>query len=143
MKLQDIPVNVDDGLPDPNAATGMANAIMQELVAHLEQLAQGGTTEVIDLKSLPVTAGDLAELEERLGRGEVTATVEAAGPTEIFETRFPGIWWIRYQNLEGHTVTQHIEVTRMPAILQTQQDDVGASAERLAAMLEADAGARQ
>jgi hydrogenase-1 operon protein HyaF len=148
MKLQDIKVRVEGGVAgdlgaDPAAATGVAQAIMHELATHLGALAQTGATEVIDLKSLPLTAGDLAELEQELGHGEVTATVTAAGPTEIFETQYPGVWWIRYQNMEGKTVTEHLEVTRIPAILMTHNDDVAASAERLAATLESRSTATQ
>jgi hydrogenase-1 operon protein HyaF len=78
-----------------------------------------------------MTQGDLRQLEETLGKGEVTASVDAAGPTEVFETRFPGLWWVRYQNEDRQTVAEQLVVGRVPAILETHLDDVRDSVARL------------
>lgn len=135
MSLQDISVKVESTVLLPDQPTGMAKAIVREVLEHARRLAQGGERQVVDLKGLPLTTGDLAELEDLLGRGEVTANVDAAGPTEVFETRYPGVWWVRYQNLDGHSVAEQLEVTRIPAILETHPDDVQATVERLEALV--------
>lgn len=135
MSLQDIRVKVESDVFSPEQATGMARAVLRELVDHLHTLLEGGERQVIDLKSLPLTRGDLKELEEALGKGEVTANVDAIGPTEVFETRYPGVWWVRYQNLEGTTVAEQLEVARIPAILETHPEDVRGSAKALQAFL--------
>lgn len=135
MSLHDIGIKVESNVLLPDQPTGMAKAIVGEVLEHARSLASGGERQVIDLKGLPLTAGDLRELEELLGRGEVSASVEAAGPTEVFETRFPGVWWVRYQNLDGRSIAEQLEVARVPAILETHPDDLQATVERLNELL--------
>ncbi len=111
--------------------TGIANAVISEAISYLRGLADGGERQIIDLKGLPMSQGDLRQLQETLGRGEVTASVDAAGPTEIFETRYPGLWWVRYQNADGQVVAEQLVVGRVPEILETPLDDVRDSVARL------------
>lgn len=111
--------------------TGMAKAVIGEAIGYLRALAGGGERQIIDLRGLPMTQGDLRELGETLGRGEVTASVDAAGPTEVFETRFPGLWWVRYQNADQQVVAEQLVIGRVPAILEAPLDDVRDSAVRL------------
>lgn len=111
--------------------TGMAKAVLAEAIGYLRDLADGGERQVIDLKGLPMTQGDLRQLQDTLGRGEVSASVDAAGPTEVFETRFPGLWWVRYQNADEQVVAEQLVVGRVPEILETHLDDVRNSVARL------------
>lgn len=136
MSLQEIPVKVDCGAPQSERPTGMARAVLREAAEHLQAVAEGHDRRVIDLRGLPLTKGDYRELEQALGRGEVSANVEAAGPTEVFETRYPGLWWVRYQNLDGLVVAEHLEIARVPAILETPVEDLRASARDLTELLE-------
>ena len=39
---------------------------------------------------------DRDQLEQLLGRGEVQARLEIAGPSEIWETAYAGVWWVRH-----------------------------------------------
>lgn len=136
MSLRDIPVKVESDALQPDQPTGMAQAILREVAAHLQTVAAGGERQIIDLRGLPLTRGDYRQLEQALGRGEVSANVEAAGPTEVFETRYPGVWWVRYQNLDGQVVAEQLEVARVPTILETPVDDLRASARDLAEVLD-------
>ena len=43
--------------------TGLADSLMQEIAQRLAALAQTGETSAIDLRSLPMTSADRAELE--------------------------------------------------------------------------------
>jgi len=124
--LKDIPVTVI-GTPADQAASGPsgnATAILHEVAGLLERLASDGTKGIIDLRALPLTSGDYAMLEEVLAPGSVTATIDAAGPTEIFETVYPGVWWTRHCNESGETVAEFIEITDCPEILASHPDDV-------------------
>jgi len=116
-------------------SVGNVSALLSEIVAHLERFIASGETSLIDLKSLPFAPGEYEQLRQTLGQGEVTARIEAFGPSEIIETQYPGVWWLTHYNVEGDIVADMIEIAAIPNILQSQPDDVRAGWQRLQAML--------
>ncbi len=112
-------------------ATGMANAVLSEIAEQLERFAKTGEETVVDLRGLPMTDADRAALEDMLGQGEVTAVLDVAGASEIWETSYAGVWWIRHRGTDERITSEEIVVTRVPAILLSHPDDVHAAAERL------------
>lgn len=137
-----IPIHVQAApAADQSAPSGNAQAILHEIVSLLEALTSRGTNGIIDLRAMPLTPGDYRVLEEVLAEGEVKATVDAAGPTEVRETLYPGVWWIRHRNEAGEVVGEFIEVTAFPEILKSPMDDVREGLADLATLLErAEAG---
>lgn len=117
-------------------ATGMALSVLTETLQMLEALAGSGETGSIDLRSLPLSDADRAELEEVLGRGEVQAQMDLAGESEVWETSYPGVWWIRHKGAGGKIATEVISVCRIPEILMTHPVDIEAAAARLKQELE-------
>jgi hydrogenase-1 operon protein HyaF len=117
--------------------TGMAWSIMSEIAQLLGVLAERDQVSAIDLRSLPMTASDLAQLEELLGRGEITAHLDLAGKSEIWETQYPGVWWIRHMGAEDKVACEEIAITRLPEILMTHPVDVQAAAVRIRSELDA------
>jgi hydrogenase-1 operon protein HyaF len=111
--------------------TGMARAIFTEVAEALERLASGGESLSIDLHSLPLTDADLAELEELLGRGEVSVELEVIGDTRIWETAYAGVWWIRHLGAGGRVASQEIAITEIPDILKSQTPDIQDAARRI------------
>ena len=95
MNLSDIGVRIDS-LPADAAAQDMARAILTEIDALLARLVASGESAAIDLRSMPLKPGDLAALRKLLGSGEVHALVQVAGPSEVQETRYPGVWWVTH-----------------------------------------------
>jgi len=63
-------------------ATGMALSVLAEIGRMLETLTESGQADAIDLRSLPLSDVDRAQLEEVLGRGEVRAELDIAGESE-------------------------------------------------------------
>jgi hydrogenase-1 operon protein HyaF len=122
MSSLNIPIEVAE------AETGMAQAIFNELTDYLQQLASEGNTQVIDLSGLPLNGADHERLEQLLGRGEVTATLETMGTSHIHETGFSGIWWIRHFSADQQLISEFIEVAWVPDILKAHPDDVNAAA---------------
>ncbi len=116
--------------------TGMAQSLLRELAVALSTLAASGAEAAIDLRSLPMTTADRDELEAALGRGEVGVTLAAAGASEIWETRFAGIWWVRHFGGDGRVASEVIEVTHLPDMLAAHPDDIKAAAGRMATELE-------
>jgi hydrogenase-1 operon protein HyaF len=117
---------------------GNVSALLAEILALLEKQLQTGQVAAIDLKGLPFSPGEYAQLKDFLGQGEVLAKLDAIGPSDIFETRYPGVWWLTHRNAEGDIVADVIEVTRCPDILKSQPEDMGAGLSRLRSVLSPD-----
>jgi hydrogenase-1 operon protein HyaF len=81
-------------------------------------------SSIIDLRSLPLAPGEEERIEEILGVGEVRAELNALGPTIVQETRVSGVWLITHRNENDEVVAKFIEVTRIPAILLAQDEDI-------------------
>jgi len=120
-------------------STGMAWSILTEIYQLLDALSKNGTTGSIGLRSLPMTDADREQLEELLGRGEVRAELELAGASEVWETTYAGVWWIRHKDARDKIACEEIAVTPIPEILITHSADIEAAAARLRRDLEQDA----
>jgi hydrogenase-1 operon protein HyaF len=127
---------------EPPRLTGMADAVLSEIATRLAEYAAGGASWTIELTAIPLTTEDRAELESRLGRGEVVATIESAGRSEVWETRFAGVWFVRHFGDGDRIAAESIEIIATPEILRSHPADMRAAAKRLAAP-RAGAGARE
>jgi hydrogenase-1 operon protein HyaF len=130
--LKTIPINSQ---PGESYSVGNIRALLAEIAARLEKLAGSGETGMIDLNSLPFAPGEYEQLRQTLAQGEVSARIEAIGPSEIIETRYPGVWWVTHYNVEGDIVADMIEITWLPEIIKSQPEDVHAGLELLRAQL--------
>ena len=121
--------------PEPELAqgfrTGLARSILGEIAEHLTVLADTGQTAAIDLRSLPMTAADRAELEEVLGHGEVEVALDVAGTSEAWETSYAGVWWVRHYGDGERIASERIEIAPLPEILAAHHADIVAAASRL------------
>lgn len=116
---------------------GNAAPLLHEIAALLDSLARTGQGGTLQLKGLPLLPGDYAALQEALGEGELSAELQALGPTQIRETALHGVWWVIHRNGAGEVMAEAIEVTRCPEILQTPAEDVSEAAQRLRERLQA------
>lgn len=132
MTLTDIPVEV----ADPN--TGMAKAVLSELLDHLQVLANSGNPHVIDLTSLPMTNSDKQELASLLGTGEVNITLSTIGESLIYETAFSGVWWIKHYTSDQKLISELIEITTVPEIIKSHSDDIKHAANELNKIINSD-----
>jgi len=110
---------------------GNVRPLLNEIIHALDRLLGDDEPTVIDLASLPFAPGELEELENALGRGELSAELDALGRSLIRETAYPGVWWVEHRNTEGELVGRHIEITRSPEILMSQDADIGAGRAKL------------
>ena len=132
MSLENIAIKVESA---EHSSVGNVAAILTEIASLLEKLAGSGETSLIDLKSLPFSPGEYEQLRLTLGRGEVSARLDAIGMSEIIETHFPGVWWVTHYNVEGDIVADLIEIATVPNILLSQPEDVRVGLERLQAII--------
>lgn len=119
-KLEEIGVSVEAVDSSPSQLL----AILSELLSKLTVLNREGTTDSIDLRTLPMFPGDYEQLKETLGYGEINVSINAMGPTEIYETAIPGIWWITHYNSEDENIAEYIEITALPELLKTDPQEI-------------------
>ena len=109
--------------------------LLHEIRHALVKLLDDGGHTVIDLRSIPLAPGEEEKLLDTLGRGEVVAQLSALGPSEILETRFPGVWLITHYNNDNEVIGKFVEVCRLPRILQAPVEDIREALENLEAQL--------
>jgi len=115
--LGDIAVSVEQ-------ATGNVVPLLHEIRHALERLAETGEPTVIDLRSMPLAPGEEDAIEQVLGEGEVTANLNVLGPSVVRETEIPGVWLVTHRNVNDEIAGRYIEITKMPAILESQDADI-------------------
>ena len=69
---------------------------------------------------------------------EVEAKINVAGETEVWETSYSGVWWIRHKGAGDQVLSDQIVVTTIPEILKTHPSDAMASFERLRNIIDSD-----
>ncbi len=134
--LADIPVRIARHAAPDTAPSPQVGALLQELhalITALQTTEKGGT---IDIRSYPLSPQDREQLYLILGEGEVSARIDALGPSEIQETRIPGIWRVTHYNEHRSMLTEHVVVTRIPDILMTDPRDLSSSLDQLTRLLD-------
>ena len=114
----------DDRLYPVSVPSARVRALLAEIAQLVDGLARNGGDARVDLRSPPLERGDYAALQEALGRGAVTARVDAAATTELHETRYPGVWWVTHYDKAGEIAADFIEVCVVPEILATPPEDI-------------------
>ena len=109
--------------------------LLHEIRHALVKLLDDGGNTVIDLRSLPLAPGEEQKLLDKLGQGEVYARLHALGPSEIVETRYPGVWVVVHFNNDNEVIGKFIEVCDMPRLLCSQQEDIRQGLEQLQTQL--------
>lgn len=104
--------------------TPRIRALLGEIAQLVDGLARNGGDARVDLRSPPLEHRDRAALEAALGRGAVSARVDAARATDVRETQFPGVWWVTHHDERGEIVAEFIEVCVVPEILATPPEDI-------------------
>ena len=128
MSTQSIPIHAQT---EEAHSVGNIRALLAEIVSCLDKLDRDDETGMIDLNSLPLAPGEYEALREMLGQGEVSARIDAIGPSEIIETHYPGVWWVTYYNVEGDIVADMLEIATVPEIIKSQPEDLRAGLARL------------
>ncbi len=117
--------------------------ILHEIRHALRTLLDTGQSGIIDLRSIPLAPGEEDTILDTLGCGEVHAKLNALGPSEIYETRFSGVWMVTHFNADNDVISRFIEITRFPSILESQQEDMSTSLDTLEALLDTTPGSDQ
>jgi hydrogenase-1 operon protein HyaF len=114
-----------------NELTHNVEPLLHEIRHALERLIKTDETTTIDLRSIPLAPGEEETIVNHLGRGEVSVHLDALGPSEIYETRFSGVWFVTHYNENESVIGRFIEITEIPGILKAQSEDMSHAARRL------------
>jgi len=129
--LPDIPVTVnfsnDNHSETEYEVTDNVRALLTEISSMLSALINDDMVDSIDIHSLPLLPGEHEAIKTILGQGEVRASFDSLGTTTIYETALAGVWWVTHNNEDGDCIAETIEITTIPAILESQHDDIEAA----------------
>lgn len=106
--------------------------ILHEIRHALKELLDNGKTSIIDLRSIPLAPGEEETIINTLGQGEVNARLNVLGVSEVYETRFAGVWLITHYTENETVVSRFIEITEIPDILKSQNEDMSNALQALA-----------
>jgi hydrogenase-1 operon protein HyaF len=115
-----------------DGASGNLPLLLREIHHALGRLLADGAVHAIDLRALPLAPGEEERLLAALGVGELCASFDALGRSELQECRYPGVWRVTHWNSAGELTGRFIEITFAPALLAADREDVQAGRERLA-----------
>ncbi len=121
---------------NPLKPAGNIPPLLHEIRHSLGRLLETGETNTIDLRGLPIAPGEQQQLLNFLGKGEISARMDALGESEIIETSFAGVWLITHYNTNKEIMGKFLEVTRLPEILEAQTADMEAALASLQVKLE-------
>ena len=107
-----------------NELTWNVKPILHEIRHALDKLLESGEASMIDLRSIPLAPGEEQTIIDTLGHGEVHARLDALGPSEIYETKYTGVWLVSHYNEADSLVGRFIEVTEIPDVLKSQREDI-------------------
>ncbi len=131
--LTNIPVmvNYTEANDTEYEVTDNVRALLTEISSMLAALINDDTIDSIDIHSLPLLPGEHEAIQTILGQGEVNANFNFLGSTTIYETALAGVWWVTHNNENNDCIAETIEITTIPAILESQHDDIKVAYEAL------------
>ena len=126
--------------PQPGRSGGLGGgvaAILSELVTLLERLAEA-TSAAIDLRSLPMSPQDRAELRARARRRRSAGDGRLRKAYRKFARRaYPGVWWVEHSRPARRTDCRIDRSEPVPQILASASDEIAAAARDLRAQITA------
>lgn len=119
-----------------NTLTWNVEPLLHEIRHALDQLINSNETSAIDLRSIPLAPGEEEKILATLGKGEVQATLDILGPSEVYETHYSGVWIVTHYNDDEQIISRFIEISNLPEILCSQIEDVADAYSQLSDRLE-------
>ena len=111
--------------------TDNVRALLTEISSMLAALINDDKIDSIDIHSLPLLPGEHEAIQSILGQGEINANFNSLGSTTIYETALAGVWWVTHNNENEDCIAETIEITTIPAILESQLADIEVACEAL------------
>ena len=126
---------LEPGAPLPEGVFN-APALISEIVEHQAAWRPGRPPHCINFTLLPHTEADLKFLQDHLGRGETIVLSRGYGNCRVESTGVRNVWWVRYFNSQDALILNQLEICDLPEVVLAAPEDIEASAERLAEVME-------
>jgi hydrogenase-1 operon protein HyaF len=123
------------GAPLPEGVFN-APALISEIDEHQKAWRPGDKPHCINFTLLPHTEADLRFLQDYLGQGETIILSRGYGNCRVESTGVRGVWWVRYFNSQDALILNQLEICDLPEVVPAAPEDIEASAERLAEVME-------
>jgi len=123
------------GAPLPEGVFN-APALISEIIEHQARWRPGDKPHCINFTLLPHTEADLKFLQDHLGRGETIVLSRGYGNCRVESTGVRNVWWVRYFNSQDALILNQLEICDLPEVVLAAPEDIEASAERLAEVME-------
>ena len=116
--------NAQFNIHSGNELTWNVAPLLHEIRHALQTYLETGETSIIDLRSIPLAPGEEDTIIKTLGQGEVQAHLDVLGPSEVYETKYAGVWMVTHYNDDDNIISRFVEVTDTPDVLKSQREDV-------------------
>lgn len=130
------PAGTDDDSGPMPAGTMNAPAILEELREARARWSPGQPPHVVNLTLLPLSPGDRALIDARLGTGRVMILSRGYGNCRIVTTGQPRTWRVSYFNSQDINILDTLEIGGVPEVACAAPEDLHDSAQRLAEVLQ-------
>jgi hydrogenase-1 operon protein HyaF len=120
----------------PPGDTMNAPSVLEELRDHQRGWQPGRPQHVVNLTLLPLTAGDSALLDARLGAGRVTILSRGYANCRVVDTWQQRTWRVTYFNSQDIIILDTLEIGTVPEVACAAREDLQDSAERLGEVLQ-------
>ncbi|GEM_PF-6906634 len=107
------------------------HALLNELNYRGKNYNSSDETFVINLTASSMNDGELEELANQLGVGQVDLYSKAYGNCQISATSCVNTWWIKYFDAQENVMLETLEIVDIPTIASSSYRDIALSAMRL------------
>jgi len=102
-----------------------AKAVLAEIAAALERLADSGETWTIFSDKMALDEADREAIRDCLGQGSIRIRLEnTSEPAEWLESGISGVWYGVFYNQSGSPLVETIEVALFPQVAAVQREDL-------------------
>ncbi|MGY4473910.1 hydrogenase expression/formation protein [Bradyrhizobium sp. USDA 3364] len=112
-------------------------AVLAEIRERARVWRSGMRAHVINLTLLPMSAVDMAFLQQSLGNGPVQLIFRGYGTCRVQATGVRNVWSVQYFNSLDDVILDTVEVGNVPIVALAADEDFEDSAGRLQAIMEA------
>ncbi|MCC8971106.1 hydrogenase expression/formation protein [Bradyrhizobium brasilense] len=112
-------------------------AVLAEIRERARVWRSGMRAHVINLTLLPMSAVDMAFLQQSLGNGPVQLIFRGYGTCRVQATGVRNVWSVQYFNSLDDVILDTVEVGDVPIVALAAEEDFEDSAERLQEIMEA------
>lgn len=115
----------------------MVKAVLAEIQAALENLAETGETHTLFINKMGLNQQDREAIHDYLGQGSVRVKLENTDePAEWLESGVSGVWFGVFLDHNDRPILETVEIACFPTIAGAQMEDIQSGATHLRKCME-------